>query len=100
MCAPIEGIKPRQIGVKELVSRANRQPDDPIMESAFSVVDESFIAANVPADMLDYWAELRRMGRRPHAEAVAGLLQNFENDGNRYHLVQAIEILQHLKELP
>ena len=67
--------------------------------SPFTVVEESFTASNVPADTLAHWEWLHKMGREPHIDAVLHLLQEFQDDGNRFHLVQAIEILTHLKSL-
>jgi len=98
MCAPIEGIKPRQISVKELISRANssRIQDTQIVESPFSIAEPEVAAQD---DKYDHLADLHKYGRRPHMEAVAGLLDNFYVDSNCDHLDKAIEIIKHLKSL-
>ena len=70
-----------------------------VEKSVFTAVEESFTASNVPADTLAHWAWLHKMGREPHIDAVLHLLQEFQDDGNRFHLVQAIEVLTHLKSL-
>ena len=53
----------------------------------------------VEDETLDHFAELHRYGRKPHAEIISGLLDNFYIDGNQAHLDQALTFLEHLRSL-
>ena len=64
-------------------------------ESPFSIAPQ-------PAkfDRYNHLAELHKYGRKPHAEAIAGLIDNFYVDGNVSHLNEAENLIKHLKDLP
>jgi hypothetical protein len=96
--APIEGIKPRQISARELVSKY----EAPMMDEPSEVIKSPFsIAEPQPAkyDRFDHFAALHKYGRKPHAEAIAGLLDNFYVDGNPAHLTEAENLIKHLRDL-
>jgi hypothetical protein len=116
MCAPIEGIKPRIITPREFVDRFTA----PLVESPFTIAPTdtpthqrtaeppppasprlplSESSCFVEAAALDHFAELHRYGRKPHAEIITGLLDNYYTDGNQAHLDQALTFLEHLRTL-